>query len=117
MAVIYPHFLQSILKVHENLHNNIAYPFFDPACVYYEALRSVTVDGARLQSVIEKYGLTDYTYRKSLLAFQRYGSVGLIGLDSHQVTEDLPIEVERKIFVLKKARPWIPAVSALPLRD
>lgn len=111
MAVIYPHFLQSILKVHENLHNNIAYPFFDPACVYYEALRSVTVDGARLQSVIEKYGLTDYTYRKSLLAFQRYGSVGLIGLDSHQVTEDLPIEVERKIFVLKKARPWIPATK------
>jgi hypothetical protein len=111
MAVIYPHFLQSILKVHENLHHNIAYPFFDPACIYYEALRSVSVDGDGIQSVIQKYGLTEYTYRKSSLAFQQYGTAGLIGLDSHQVIEDLPVEVERMVFVLKKARPWIPATK------
>ena len=33
MAVIYPHFLQTILGVHENLLNQIPYPFFDSACI------------------------------------------------------------------------------------
>ena len=41
MAVIYPRFLQTILNVHENIHNQIPYPFFDNACIRYEALRSV----------------------------------------------------------------------------
>jgi len=31
----------------------------------------------------------------------------LIGIESQQLTEDLPLEVERMVFVLKKARPWI----------
>ena len=111
MAVIYPHFLQSILNVHENLGNQIPYPFFDNACIRYEALRSVLLDGSTIQTVIEKYGLTEYVYRKSLSAFQQYGTAGLIGIDSQQLTEDLPLVVERMIFVLKKARPWIPATK------
>ena len=104
MAVIYPHFLQSILNVHENLGNQIPYPFFDNACIRYEALRSVLLDGSTIQTVIEKYGLTEYVYRKSLSAFQQYGTAGLIGIDSQQLTEDLPLVVERMIFVLKKSQ-------------
>jgi len=111
MAVIYPHFLQTTLDVHENLQNQIPYPFFDNACIRYEALRCALVDGAIMQTVIENYGLTEYAYRKSLSAFHQYGTAGLIGLDSQQLTEDLPLEVERMVFVLKKARPWIPATK------
>jgi len=113
MAVIYPHFLRSILKVHENIQNKIPYPFFDNACIHYEALRSVLVDGNNIQTVIDKYGLTDYAYRKSFSAFHQFGTPGLIGLDSKQLTEDLPIEVERMVFVLKKARSWIPATKMI----
>jgi hypothetical protein len=111
MAVIYPHFLRTILEVHDNLHNQIPYPFFDSACIRYEALRSVMVEGSSIQTVIEKYGLTEYTYRKSFSAFQNYGTPGLIGIDSQQLTEQLSVEVERMAFVLKKARAWIPATK------
>lgn len=111
MAVIYPRFLQVILNVHENIQNQIPYPFFDNACIRYEALRSVLVDGTNIQTIIDQYGLTEYAYRKSYSAFHQYGTAGLIGIDSKQLTEDLPIEVERMVFVLKKARPWIPATK------
>jgi hypothetical protein len=37
MAVLAPHFLRSILTCHEHLQQQIPYPFFDPACVRYEA--------------------------------------------------------------------------------
>jgi len=111
MAVIYPHFLHTILRVHESIRDQIPYPFFDNACIRYEALRSAWVEGASIQTVIEKYGLTDYAYRKSVSAFQQHGAAGLIGIDSQQLTEDLPIEVERMVFVLKKAKPWIPATK------
>lgn len=111
MPVIYPHFLQVILNVHENIQNQIPYPFFDNACIRYEVLRSVLVDGTNIQTIIDKYGLTEYAYRKSYSAFHQYGTAGLIGIDSKQLTQDLPIEVERMVFVLKKARPWIPATK------
>jgi len=111
MAVIYPHFLRATLEVHENLQSQIPYPFFDPACIRYEALRSVWVDETDLSSVTHKYGLTEYSYRKSLSAFKQYGTVGLIGPDCQQLTEELPLEVERMVFVLKKARSWIPATK------
>ena len=65
MAVIYPRFLQTILNVHENIHNQISYPFFDNACIRYEALRSVLVDGTDIQTIIDKYGLNEYAYRNS----------------------------------------------------
>ena len=35
----------------------------------------------------------------------------MVGIESQQLTEDLPLEVERMVFVLKKARPWIPATK------
>ena len=111
MAIIYPYFLQTILKVHENLQNKIPYPFFDSACVRYEALRTVLVEGGNIQTVLEKLGLTEYGYRKCISAFQKYGTAGLIGLDSYQLTETIPVEVERMVFVLKKARLWIPATK------
>ena len=62
MAIIYPHFLQTILRVHENILDQIPYPFFDPACVRYEALRSVLVEGDSIQTVVAKWGLTDYRH-------------------------------------------------------
>ncbi len=113
MAVIYPHFLQDILNVHVNIQNQIPYPFFDNACIRYEALRSVLVEGIKIKTVMDKYGLTDYAYRKSCSAFHQFGTPGLIGIDSKQLSEDLPIEVERMVFVLKKARPWIPATKMI----
>ena len=87
--------------------------FFDNACIRYEALRSVLVEGTSIQTVIEKYNLTEYAYGKSFSAFHQYGTPGLIGLDSKQLTEVLPIEVERMVFVLKEARPWIPATKMI----
>ncbi len=111
MAVIYPYFLRSILNVHNNIQDQISYPFFDPACKRYEALRSVFVDGLNYRQAMDKFGLTEYGYAKSQEAFQVYGVVGLIGLDSKHFTEDFPNEVERMVFVLKQARPWIPATK------
>lgn len=100
MAVIYPYFLRSILNVHNNIQDQISYPFFDPACKRYEALRSVFVDGLNYRQAMDKFGLTEYGYAKSQEAFQVYGVVGLIGLDSKHFTEDFPNEVERMVFVL-----------------
>jgi hypothetical protein len=115
MAIIYPHFLQSILDIHDNIHNNISYPFFDSACICYEALRSVYVESKDMQTAIKDYGLTEYAWRKSLSAFRQYGVAGLIGLESKRIIEDLSVEAERMVFVLKKARPWLPATKMVTL--
>ena len=87
MAVIYPHFLQTILAVNDRMGSGIAYPFFDSACACYEALRAVRLGGLELVRAIEKYGLTEYGYRKGLAAFNRSGVAGLIGLESGWLTE------------------------------
>ena len=111
MAIIYPQFLRSILDINEKISNQIPYPFFDPACTRYEALRAYWVDCDTVEKVTQKYGLTEYEFRKSLSAFKQRGTAGLIGLASKQLTEELAIEVERKVFVLKNARRWIPATK------
>ncbi len=111
MAVIYPYFLHSILSVHDNIQAQMSYPFFDPACKYYESLRSVYVDGISDQEALERFGLTEYGYAKAQKAFQKWGVIGLVGLEARHFTEDFPHEVERKVFVLKQARPWIPATK------
>lgn len=111
MAIIYPHFLRTILDIHEKISNQIPYPFFDQACIRYEALRDHWTDSGSMEKVTQKYGLTEYEFRKSLSAFQRCGTAGLIGLDSKQLTEELATVVERKVFVLKNARRWIPATK------
>ncbi len=111
MAVIYPHFLKFILDVHDKLDNQLPYPFFDPACVRYEALRAVLVDDVAVQTAVDKYGLTEYAHRKALATFHQYGTAGLVGIDSSQVMEDMDVEVERMVFVLKQARSWIPATK------
>ncbi len=111
MATIYPYFLVSILRVHDALQQSVGYPFFDPACRCYEALRAVHREHLPIEAALDRYGLTEYGYRKGLQAFFRVGCAGLIGLDSRQLLEPLPVEVERKVFVLKSARPWIPATK------
>lgn len=85
MAVIYPHFLQTLLNVHQNLRNQIPYPFFDNACILYECLRSVLVDENNIHTIVDQYGLTEYAYRKSLSVFQQCGTAGLIGIDSQPI--------------------------------
>ena len=115
MAVIYPYFLKTILDIHENIQNQIPYPYFDSACIYYEALRTVNVDGKSVATSIQSYGLTEYAYHKSHKAFQQYGVAGLIGIDSKQLTEEMSVDVERVVFVLKKARPWIPATKMVTI--
>lgn len=115
MAVIYPYFLRTILSVHENIHRQIPYPFFDPACVRYEALRAVLVDGCDIHTVLDTYGLSDYDYRKCVSAFQALGVAGLIGLDAHQLIEPFPLEAERMVYVLKQSRPCIPATKMVLL--
>ena len=111
MAVIYPHFLSTILAAHYRIHSGMAYPFFDPACARYEAMRAVRLEGLETIRAIDKYGLSEYGYRKALLAFSRSGVAGLIGLESECLTEELSSEAERMVFVLKEARPWIPATK------
>jgi len=115
MAVIYPYFLKSLIDVHINIQNQIPYPFFDNACISYEALRTVHADGKNIQMSLQKYGLTEYAYQKRYAAFQKHGVTGLIGDDSKQLTEKLPVKSERMIFVLKKARPWIPATKMVTI--
>jgi len=88
MAVIYPHFLQTILAVHDRMHSGMSYPFFDSACACYEALRAVRLEGLEMARAIEKYGLTEYGYRKALAAFNSSGVAGLIGLESGLLTEE-----------------------------
>ncbi len=61
--------------------------------------------------MIEKFGLTDYAYNKAYQAFFKSGTIGLIGLDSLQLIEELPVEIERRVFVLKATRAWIPATK------
>jgi hypothetical protein len=111
MAVIYPYFLRSILAVHENIESRVPYPFFDPACTYYESLRSVLVDGWSIQEAMDQFGLSEYGFNGAREAFKKLGAIGLIGLDARRFVEDLPLGVERKVFVLKQARPWIPATK------
>jgi hypothetical protein len=111
MAVLSPHFLRSVLTCHENLQQQIPYPFFDPACVRYEALRRRAVEGASREEAIETFGLSAYELRTSASAFARCGVVGLIGLGSRALTEPLDLEVERMVFVLKQARPSLPATQ------
>ena len=65
------------------------YPFFDPACIYYEALRAGLHDQRRLSDIIEQYGLTEYGYRSAQAAFHQWGTAGLIGLGAKQLTEPL----------------------------
>ena len=111
MAVIYPRFLRNILAVHDRIHSGAAYPYFDSACVYYEALRAVQLEGLATSGTIDTYRLTEYGYRKALAAFNTSGVAGLIGLDSERLIEELPVKLERMVFVLKQARPWIPATK------
>ncbi|NQT01408.1 MAG: transposase [Planctomycetes bacterium] len=115
MAVIYPRFLSSILVIHENITTQLPYPFFDPACVFYEALRAVRVDNRPIQDAVQSFGLTEYTFEKGSSAFHNYGVAGLIGLDSKQVTEPLSLDIERMVFVFKQARPSFPATKMVTL--
>mgnify|MGYP006281078173 CR=1 FL=1 len=111
MAVIFNPFLQEILKTHELLINNAAYPFFDSACRQYEAIRARMVDKNPLPEVFEKYGLTEYHYRKALATFRNGGLAALIGNSFPKLTEPFDPEAERMTYVLKNARPWIPATK------
>ena len=111
MAVIYPTFLRSLLHVHDQRQAQGPYPFFDPACICYEALRARLHDQRPLSDIIEQYGLTEYGYRSAQAAFHQWGTAGLLGLGAKLLTEPLPVEVERQVFVLKAARPWIPATK------
>ena len=111
MAIIYPHFLRTITSVHDNLGQDIPYPFFDPACVRYEVLRAVLHQKEEPKIAIAKFGITEYEFRKSRFEFLRHGTAGLIGTDSKKILEDFPAEAERMVFVLKSARPWIPATK------
>ena len=115
MAIIYSKFLTTILKVHENIQNNIPFPFFDPACIRYEALRTVMIDGESNSTAMNKFGLTDYEYRKSSTAFNSYGTPGLMGLAVKKMVEDFSIENERMVIVLKKARHSLPATKMVTI--
>ena len=111
MSIVYPYFLNETLTVHSNIKKNIPYPFCDPACKRYEVLRAVLTECGDPQDVFTKFGLTDYEYRKSLSAFNSYGVAGLIGLNSRQLTEVIDVDIERKIYVFKKARRWLPSTK------
>ena len=115
MAIIYPHFLKTIISVHDSLGQNIPYPFFDMACVRYEALRAVSHEKKDPETVLAKFGLTEYEFRKSRSAFRKHGTAGLVGVDSKKLVEAFPTEAERMVFVLKSARPWIPATKMTTL--
>ena len=115
MAIIYPFFLKSILKINDNCMNNIPYPYFDPACVRYEVLRSIYIDGNGVDYSLKMYDITEYEYRKSLSLFNKYGVIGLIGIDSKEIIEDIPVEAERMIYILKQSRPHIPATKMVIL--
>lgn len=111
VAVIYSSFLRSRLLVHDRRQAQVPYPYFDPACTYYEALRTCLYEQQPLSVVIEQYGLTEYAYRQAHAAFSQLGTAGLIGVGAKQLIEPLAVEVERRVFVLKAARPWIPATK------
>ena len=111
MAVIYNPFLREILNTHDLLINKTAYPFFDLACRQYEAIRAGWVDKNALSTIFEKFGITEYQYRKALAAFREGGVIRLIGNSFPKLTEALDLEAERMIYILKNARPWIPATK------
>lgn len=111
MAVIYNPFLREILNTHDAINLNMGYPFFDPACRYYEIIRAVLVDKTKLPVVFKKFGITEYQYRKALAVFFNGGVSKLIGIAFPRFTEPLNLEAERMIYVLKKARPSIPATK------
>jgi hypothetical protein len=117
MAVLAPHFLRSILTCHEHLQQQIPYPFFDPACVRYEALRRRAVEGASREEAMERFGLSAHELRRSAAAFARCGVAGLIGLGSRALTEPLDRELERMAFVLKQARPSLPATQMVRILE
>ena len=73
MTVIYSPFLREILNTHDLLAQNTFYPFFDPACRRYEAIRSALVDRKSLSSIFETLGITEYQYRQALAAFRKGG--------------------------------------------
>lgn len=64
-----------------------------------------------LSEVFEKYGLTEYHYRKALATFRKGGVAALIGNSFPKLTEPFDPEAERMIYVLKNALPWIPATK------
>ena len=111
MAVIYSSFLNEIINTHNLLARQTLYPFFDPACRRYEAIRAALVDRKPLSTIFETFGITEYQYRQALGAFRKGGVAYLIGLSFPKLTESLDIEAERMIYVLKNARPWIPATK------
>jgi len=111
MTVIYSSFLREIINTHDLLSQNAAYPFFDRACLRYEAIRATLVDLKPLSSIFETFGITEYQYRQALGAFRKGGVANLIGLSFPKLIEPLHIEAERMIYVLKKARPSIPATK------
>lgn len=115
MAVIYNPFLRDILNTHDAINNNVAYPFFDPACRYYEAIRAVFVNKMKLSAVYEKFGITEYQYRKALSSFFNGGVAQLIGIAFPQFIEPFDLETERMVYVLKKARSSIPATKMVTI--
>lgn len=115
MPIISSRLLSDILNVHENLQNKLEYPYFDPACVRYEALRRVTIDRVVVDRTLDKFGLTNYEYRKSLSAFKKYGVAGLIGINAQQLLEPFSLKSERMVFVMKMARPNLPATKMVTI--
>lgn len=111
MAAICTPFLREILNTCNLLSQNTSYPFFDPACRRYEALRAAWVDRKSLSTVFETFGMTEYKYRQALAAFRKGRTAGLIGLSFPKLVEPLDPEAERMIYLLKTARPWIPATK------
>jgi hypothetical protein len=71
----------------------------------------VHVEAVAVPDAIDRFGLTAYEYQKGRRRFESFGVAGLIGLGSKQLLEDLPVDVERKVYVLKAARAWIPATK------
>ena len=117
MAIIYSHFLNTLLKVHKNIKNEVEYPAFDPACIRYEALRSVMIDKQPISKALKQYEISEYEYKKSEIAFKKFGTYGLIALESKKLIEELPIEIERMVYVLKATRPWIPATKMVMILE
>jgi len=115
MAIIYNQFLRNILNTHDLLNSNTKYPFFDPACRLYEAIRAALTDKKNLSAVFEKFGITEYQYRQALAAFRTGGVASLIGLSFPRLIEPFKREAERMVFVFKKARPWIPATKMVTI--
>ena len=115
MAIIYNPFLQKILSIHDNITGNTGYPFFDPACQLYEALRAVMIDQKPLSSVLDKFAISNYQYKQAASVFKKGGVLCLIGLAFDELVRPFPNDAERMIFVLKKARPWIPATKMVTL--